>query len=534
MGGPGGAGGGGAAGGPFILAHDLGTSGDKASLHAADGRLLAARSVPYPTDFGTGGKAEQDPADWWAAFCEATRTLLQETGTRPADIACVAMSGQMMGVVMVDAHDEPLRPVIIWADTRAQREAALLAERVGFERAFDLLGHRLDASYCLPKWMWLRTHDPGAWSRATGLLVAKDYLTLRLTGRRCTDPSDASGTNAWDQAAGAWSDELLAAGDIGLDLLPEVVPSATVAGGMRAEAAQACGLLAGTPVVVGGGDGSCAVLGAGLPDDGSAANATIGSSAWISVVTAEPLRDPGMRLVTYDHVVPDRFVPLGPMQAAGASLEWIAATLGVSGRAELAAIVEAAGTVEAAREGLFFLPYLLGERAPIWDPAVRGTFLGLERHHQPEHLVRAVLEGVAFNLSGILRAITDLAGTVAAVDVVGGGARGDTWLRILADTWGLPVRRRSVRDEANSLGAAVIGGMAVGLVDDWGQARSLSGVEATFEPDPVRHERAREDQAHFVDAYERLGPWYRASYDARTRPAGAAIATGTAREEGTP
>ena len=497
------------AGGPYILAHDLGTSGDKASLHAADGRLLAAHGVAYATDFGPGGKAEQDPADWWAAFCTATRALLEETGTRPADIACVAMSGQMMGVVMVDARDEPLRPVVIWADTRAQREAALLAERVGFERAYDLLGHRLDPSYCLPKWMWLREHDPESWSKATGLLVAKDAITLRLTGRRCTDPSDASGTNAWDQVAGTWSDELLAAGGIDVGLLPEVLPSATVAGGIRAEASRACGLLAGTPVVVGGGDGSCAVLGAGLPSDGSAANATIGSSAWISVVTDEPMRDQRMRLVTYDHVVPGRFVPLGPMQAAGASLEWITTTLGVSGRDGLSAIVQAAGSVEAAREGLFFLPYLLGERAPIWDPNVRGTFLGLERHHRPEHLVRAVLEGVAFNLFGILRAITDLAGSVAAVDAVGGGARGDTWLRIMADTWGLPVRRRSVRDEANSLGAAVIGGVAVGLIDDWGQARSLSATEAIFEPDPQRHERALEDLDRFSDAYERLGPWFR-------------------------
>jgi xylulokinase len=495
-------------GGPYILAHDLGTSGDKASLHAADGRLLAAHSVTYATDFGPGGRVEQDPADWWAAFCAATRALLQETGTRPADIACVAMSGQMMGVVLVDAHDETLGPAVIWADTRAQREATLLAERVGFERAYGLLGHRLDPSYCLPKWMWLREHAPEAWAKATGVLVAKDSLTLRLTGRRCTDPSDAAGTNAWDQVAGAWSNELLAAGGIDAGLLPEVVPSATVAGGVRADAARACGLLAGTPVVVGGGDGSCAVLGAGLPSDGSAANATLGSSAWISVVTDEAARDPGMRLVTYDHVVPGRFVPLGPMQAAGASLEWITTTLGVSGRDGLAAIVEAAGTVEAAREGLYFLPYLLGERAPIWDPSVRGAFLGLERHHRPEHLVRAVLEGVAFNLFGILRAITELGGTVAAVDAVGGGARGDTWLRIMADTWGLPVRRRSVRDEANSLGAAVIGGMAVGLIDDWAQAQSLSSIEATFEPDPVRHERALEDHARFVDAYGRMRGWF--------------------------
>lgn len=494
---------------PLILAHDLGTSGDKASLHDAAGRLLAARTVSYATDFGPGGKAEQDPADWWAAFCRASRTLVQDSGADPRDIACVALSGQMMGVVLVDDHDAALRPAVIWADTRAQEQARRLSEIVGFERGFELLGHRIDPSYCLPKWMWLREHAPEAWARTTGLLVAKDFLALRLTGRRCSDRSDASGTNAWDQSAQAWSEELLAAGGIDAALLPEVLPSATVAGGLREEAARACGLLSGTPVVVGGGDGACAVLGAGLPADGSAANATVGSSAWISVATDQPLRDVQMRIVTFDHVVPGRFVPLGPMQAAGASLEWVASTLGVTGREGLAALVQRAAEVEAAREGLFFLPYLLGERSPIWDASVRGTFVGLARHHGPEHLVRAVLEGVAFNLFGILRAVTDTAGRVGAVEVVGGGARGDTWLRIMADTWGLPVRRRSVVDEANSLGAAVIGGIAVGLIDDWSAAGSLSTVEAVFEPDATRHQRALEDFARFSDAYERLRPWFR-------------------------
>ena len=357
--------------------------------------------------------------------------------------------------------------------------------------------------------MWLREHAPQAWSKATGVLVAKDALTLRLTGRRCTDPSDASGTNAWDQAAGAWSDEMLAAGDIDAGLLPEVVPSATVAGGIRTEAARACGLLAGTPVVVGGGDGSCAVLGAGLPADGSAANATLGSSAWISVVTDEPLRDPGMRLVTYDHVVPAASCRWGRCRqpvprSSGSRPRWAspdAMAWPPSWRRPARSRRRARGSSSC--------PTCWASAPPSGIRSVRGTFVGLERHHRPEHLVRAVLEGVAFNLFGILRAITDLAGTVAAVDAVGGGARGDTWLRIMADTWGLPVRRRSVRDEANSLGAAVIGGVAVGLIDDWAQAQSLSSVEATFEPDPVRHERALEDHARFRDAYERLRRWFR-------------------------
>jgi xylulokinase len=492
----------------LIIAHDLGTSGDKASLHTADGRLRAAHTERYPTAFGAGGRAEQDPGAWWAAFCAATRALLAGSGARPEDVACVAMSGQMMGVVLVDERDEAVRPALIWADTRARAEASVLTQRIGAQRGYELLGHPLDPTYCLAKWMWLRHHEPEAWARTTGLLVAKDHLTLRLTGRRCIDPSDAAGTNAWDQRAGTWSGEMLAAGGIDPALLPEVVPSASIAGGLRPEAAAACGLQAGTPVVVGGGDGACAALGAGLVSGDVAANATIGSSAWISIATERPLRDPQRRVVTFDHVIPGRFVPLGAMQAAGSALDWVATTLGAGGPDGLAALVAAAGEVEAAGEGLFFLPYLLGERAPIWDAQVRGTFVGLSRHHRPEHLMRAALEGVAFNLRGTLEALAEIGGPIRAVDAVGGGARSDTWLRIMADTWGLPVRRRTIVDEANSLGAAVVGGMAVGLIDDWSAARSLSSIEATFEPDPARHDAARQDHERFTDLYRRLRTWF--------------------------
>lgn len=494
-----------------IIAHDLGTSGDKASLHAADGKLLAARTVHYPADFGPGGRAEQDPADWWSAFCRATRALLSDTGTRSDEVACVALSGQMQSLVLVDASDEPVRPAIIWADTRAAAERDRLAERLGEERAFEIMGHRLDATYTLPKAMWVREHEPDVFERADGILIAKDYVTLRATGRRCTDPSDASGTNAYDQRAGGWSSELLAAAELDAGLLPPIVPSATVAGGLTADAAAATGLDAGTPVVVGGGDGACAALGAGLVGPGSGANVTLGSSAWLSVATAAPVRDPLRRTVTFDHVVPGRYLPLGAMQAAGASLDWLAGVLGVTHGAELQGLLAAAADVEAADDGLFFLPYLMGERAPIWDARARGTVVGLARHHGRAHLARAVLEGVAFSLGSILVSLRDVlpAGrTIDAIEAIGGGARSDLWLRLMADTWGLAVRRRTVVDEANSLGAAVVGGMAVGLLDDWEAARSLSRIEAVFEPDAARHARLAESSDRFLDLYARLNAWF--------------------------
>jgi len=495
----------------FIIAHDLGTSGNKASLHDADGRLLAAHTVHYAADFGLGGKAEQDPADWWAAFCEATRALLSETAAQPSEVACVVLSGQMQSLVLVDERDEPLRPAIIWADTRATAERDLLAGRIGDDHAFEVMGHRLDATYTLPKAMWVRTHEPEVFARATGILIAKDYLTLRATGRRCTDPSDATGTNAYDQRAGTWSPELLSAAELDPALLPELLPSTTVAGGLTADAAAATGLESGTPVVIGGGDGACAALGAGLVAPDSGANATLGSSAWLSVATEAPARDPLKRTVTFDHVIPGRYLPLGAMQSAGASLDWLAETLKVSRGTELEALLAAASQVEAASEGLFFLPYLMGERAPIWDARARGTFVGLARHHGRAHLARAVLEGVAFSLHSILLSLRDVATPghpIETIEAIGGGARSDVWLGLMADTWGVTVRRRTIVDEANSLGAAVVGGVAVGLIDDWSVARSLSEIDATFEPDEGRRARAEEGHLRFVDLYERLRTWF--------------------------
>ena len=496
----------------LIVAHDLGTSGDKASLHAADGRLLAAHTEHYPADFGAGGRAEQDPDDWWAAFCAATRALLVESGAQAGEVACVVLSGQMQSLVLVDAADRPLRPAIIWADTRASAERDLLSERVGDDRAFEIMGHRLDATYTLPKAMWVQKHEPDVFARATGILIAKDYVTLRATGRRCTDPSDATGTNAYDQRAGTWSAELLTAAQLDPALLPELLPSASIAGGLTSAAAGATGLDSGTPVVVGGGDGACAALGAGLVAPGSGANATLGSSAWLSIATEAPVRDPRRRTVTFDHVIPGRYLPLGAMQSAGASLDWLAGTLEVSRGPELEALIGAAAQVGAASEGLFFLPYLMGERAPIWDTRARGTFVGLARHHGRAHMARAILEGVAFSLHSILLSLRDVAGPdqpIDAIEAIGGGARSDTWLGLMADTWGVPVRRRTIVDEANSLGAAVVGGIAVGLIDDWAAARSLSEVDATFEPDARRHGRAAEDYERFADLYARLRTWFR-------------------------
>jgi xylulokinase len=491
----------------MIIAHDLGTTGDKATLVDATGAVVAAVTVRYPTDFGPGGKAEQDPDAWWRASCEATRRLLDSLDGA-VEIAAVSFSGQMMGAVLVDGAGLPVRPAIIWADTRAQRQADDLVERVGLERGYAITGHRLNATYSLEKVMWVRDNEPEVFARASRVMLAKDYVVFRLTGIVATDPSDASGTNAFDQHEARWSDELLQAANLSPSLFPEIVPSTTVLGGITAEASRECGLPVGTPVVVGGGDGPMAALGSGIVDANSGAYAYLGSSSWISFASDAPLLDPGMRTMTFTHVVPGRYVPTATMQAGGASLEWIVDVLSPAAPDRFAELLASAEQAEASGDGLYFLPHLLGERSPYWNPRARAAFVGLARHHDRANLVRAVIEGVAFNLYTGLRAFVGNGAAIDSVDAIGGAANSPVLLGILADVWGVPVRKRALVDEATALGAAVVGGVGVGFFDSFDIAKSLSETSAAREPDAVRHARYVEAHDVFTSAYGLLEPWF--------------------------
>lgn len=491
----------------MILAHDLGTTGDKASLHDDTGRTLATVTVDYPTRFAADGVAEQDPDDWWHAVRAATRQLLQRAGADVAEVKGVGFSGQMMGAVFLDGEARPVRPAMIWADHRSTAQADRLLRSVDLRSAYAELGHRIHPTYTLPKLMWVRDNEPEAWARTRQVCVAKDFVVQRLTGVLVTDPSDASGTDAFDQVGGRWSTRLLDAAGLDPSVLPEIVGSTAVVGGVTAAAAEQTGLLPGTPVVLGGGDGPMAAIGAGVitPEDG--VYVCLGSSSWISASTTQPLHDPAMRSMTFNHVVPGHFVPTATMQAGGASLSWVVDLLG-RGEGDFERLLAAAAEAPAADDGLFFLPYLLGERSPHWNAAAAGAFVGLRRHHGAGNLVRAVLEGVAFNLRTCISAFTENGIPVDGVDAIGGGATSDVWMQVLADVWDVPVRRRTIVAEANSLGAAVTTAVGLGLVDDFAVARTLSTTTAEFAPGAAPAERYREQYQAFLAAYDGLEPWF--------------------------
>ena len=491
----------------MIIAHDLGTTGNKASLHSDDGKMLQHCTISYPAHFASGGVAEQNPMDWWNAVGGASKKLLQMANVSADQITGIGISGQMMGAIFLDENFNPTRDAIIWADFRAQKQSDLLIEKIGLEKAYKKLGHRLNPTYSISKVMWVRDNQPDIWAKTKHICIAKDFVNQKLTGRFVTEPSDASSTNCFDQIKLNWDAEILNAANIPISYFPEIVSSTTVIGGLTKDAADHVGLNAGTPVVAGGGDGPMAALGAGIIEPSDGAYVCMGSSSWVAVSTDKPLHDSKMRSMTWNHIVPNKFSPTATMQAGGASLQWMVEDLlPASEKDRYKILLDEAGKVNSSDDGLFFLPHILGERSPYWNPSAAGAFIGLGRHHDRSYLVRAVLEGVAFNLLTCIQAFTDNGVPIKQVDVIGGGAESALWLQIFADIWGVKVRSRSIVEDTNSLGAAVTTLVALGK-GEFSMVKELSTITAEFNP-TSQSQKYQKQHKIFLDGYYKLEEWF--------------------------
>jgi xylulokinase len=474
----------------YLLAHDLGTTGNKGTLYTPEGRLVASYACSYPTHYFNGNWAEQNPEDWWQAICISTRKLLEQAAVRPEEIEVVALSGQMMGCTPVDGQGNALRPSILYCDQRATEQANEILSRIGAESFYRIVGHRVSASYTLEKLMWIRDHEPEVFSRTVKTLCAKDYINCRLTGRMATDYSDASGTNAFDLNRFRWSEEILSAARIAPELFPEAMESSSILGAVSSRAASQTGLKEGTPVAVGGGDGSCAGVGVGCIRPGSAYN-YLGSSSWIALTVKEPIVDPAMRTMNWAHCVPGYLHPSGTMQTAGATHKWIKETLCAKeemeaercGRDVYELLDEAIAGVPAGSRGVLFLPYLLGERTPWWNPDARAAFVGVGLATRREDLLRAALEGVSMNLGLILNIFRNHV-PIDSVTMIGGGARSAVWRQMLADVFACPVRPLNYLEEATSMGAAVIGGVAAKVFSSFDVIDRFVRVEQEALPRP--------------------------------------------------
>jgi xylulokinase len=489
----------------YLLAHDLGTSGNKATLYTDAGALVKSVVYPYPTDYFNSNWAEQDANDWWKAVCFTTSEILK--GINKAEVVVVSFSGQMMGCLCVDRDGNPLRKSIIWADQRAIREMHDIQERIQAERFYRITGHRISASYTLQKLMWIRNNEPEVYENTCKVLNAKDFIIYKLTGRFVTDHSDGTSTNMVDLNRLEWSDEIITTMGIDGDKLPELLASTSIAGNVTRQAAGETGLSEQTLVVCGGGDGACAAVGAGCIKEGVAYN-VVGSSSWISITSREPIYDEKMRTFNWAHVVPGYVLPTGTMQAAGLSYSWLkneickrevaeAEKLGLSPYELINAEIERS---PAGARGLLFLPYLLGERSPRWNPNARGAFIGLKMEHKREDFLRAVLEGITLNLNIILDVFKQHA-NITEIVAIGGGAKGQVWRQIMADIYGVKILKPNSLEEATSMGAAVTGGVGAGLFKDFAVIDRFLRIES--EQEPIQANRS---------AYEKLMPVFEKSY----------------------
>lgn len=447
-----------------FLGIDVGTGGTRAVAIDDRGQVLASGSADHaPFTSPQLGWAEQDPRDWWRACGLAVRQVLATIPNDANEIACVGFSGQMHGAVLLDAHDEVVRPALIWCDQRTEPQVRELTNRIGTDRFIHLTSNPPLTNFTLTKLLWVRENEPRQWQRVAHVMLPKDYVRFRLTGERAIDVADASGTLLLDVAHRQWSREVLNATGIDVNLLPRLWESAEVCGRVSTHGASATGLREGTPVVAGAGDQAAGAVGMGIVRPGTV-SATIGTSGVVFAATGRPALDPKGRIHTFCHAIPERWHVMGVTQAAGLSLRWFRDRFGVlanDASDPYEQLAREAAQAPPGSDGVLWAPYLMGERTPHCDPNARAALIGLSASHTRSHVIRAILEGVAFSLRDTLTIFEEMQVPVDRIRLGGGGARSALWRQIQADVYRHAVEVVQA-DEGAAYGAAILAAVGAG------------------------------------------------------------------------
>lgn len=503
------------------LGIDIGTSATKTIAIDERGTVLAGASAEYPCDYPKPGWSEQDPELWWAATKTTVRQVLQKSGLKPAEIAGVGLSGQMHGSVFLDESGRAVRPALLWNDQRTGAQCDEIERRAGGREALvKLTANRALTGFTAPKILWLREHEPAAWERVRKVLLPKDYIRYRLTGEFATEVSDASGTLLLDVANRRWSRELLSKLDLDPSLLPVCGESFEVSGKVSKLGAEATGLAEGTRVVGGAGDQPAGAVGNGIVRPGSV-SATMGTSGVVFAHTEKPGFDPLGRLQRGCHAVPGAWHVMGVVLAAGGAFQWFRDQLG---KAEIEAakprgvdpyeiLADEAALAGPGAEGLFFLPYLTGERTPHFDPDAKGAWIGLTVRHGRPHLIRAVLEGATYAMRDSLELIREMGAPIGEIRLSGGGAGNALWRQIQADVYGQDVCTINAT-QGPAFGAALLAMVGAGVFSGVAEAcdAAVKVVDRTpADPDVKRFY----DQGYLI--YKRLYVDLRDSFRAISR-----------------
>lgn len=496
----------------YILAHDLGTSGNKATIFLTDGTLIGSRTYEYPIYCEHPLWAEQDAQDWWKAVCDSTKQLMKRYHVKGEEIRAVSFSGQMMGVLPVDRDGNPLMRAIIWADMRAEEQSRRLGEQIEATRYYHIVGHRNTASYGIQKAMWIQENRPEIYEQTYKFLNAKDYIVYKLTGNFYTDCSDANSMSCLDLAKRDWSEEIVEASGVDYDKLPQVMESVHMAGFVTREASVETGLSTSTKVIVGAGDGVAANVGAGSVAPGTA-YCCMGTSAWVAATSEKPVLDENMRMVCWAHAVPGLYSPNGTMQYAGGSYSWIKNTIcreeiqkaKILGCSPYDLINQEIEQSCPGANGVLFLPHLKGERAPRWNREAKGVFYGINANTKREDILRSVMEGVVINL-GICFEMLKKEERIEEILFIGGMAQSEVWQHAVADVYGINVKIPTYLEEANSMGAAVIAGVGAGIYRDFSAVNKFIEIQKCVIPNQENHLTYKDLMKKYNLLYDALVP----------------------------
>jgi xylulokinase len=471
----------------YIVAHDVGTSGNKAVLVDTGGNIHASASQPYPIHYPRPDWAEQEPEDWWHAVTTTTRQVMEKSGVAPRDVLAMVYTTQMLGIIPMGADGKPLRPAILWLDGRAPEQAERIMRKFLHRRLFAAVaGAELSGKDGLPKLLWLKENEPQIYNGMTCFLDVNGYLTYRATGEMVFEWSCASAFVGHIEKED-WPRWLIRYMGLDLTKFPPLVRSIDRVGGLTAESAQECGLLEGTPVFGGGGDSPGAAVGSGAVGEGEG-HIYLGTSGWVGVVTRKT--PTGRHGVAAIHSAdPSKAFLFAEMETAGACLKWVADQFYRHEQADpsipnvYALMDQDVETIPPGSDFLVATPWMYGERSPVSDTWVRSTFFNISADHTREHLLRAVYEGVAYNLRWIIEIVEKYFGfPLPVLRVIGGGARGAPWMQTIADVTGRRVETVAQPQEAGAVGAALTAAIGLGLYPDFEALKAIVHVEREFEP----------------------------------------------------
>ncbi len=490
--------------GTYLLGIDIGTTGIKVVLFDKEGNIMGSEYREYPLYTPSPGIAEQDPSEWISSLVDGIKSLSSSYPDALKEVSVIGIDGQMHTSALLDRSGNLVRMAITWLDQRSKEIVEDLERRPGREFIFSHTMNFPSTTYLLPNLLWIKRYEPEVYEKIDKVLVAKDYVKYWLTGEVYTDPSDASGTLIFDIEKGIWSEEVLSYFSLHRKWFPDIAPSTYVVGGLKKDVAALLGMREGTPVINGSADHAATYIGGGVitKDEGAA---IIGTAGVLSFMTDRPIPDPTYRMLTWAHGIPNKWLLLGVMQTAGASLRWFREAFSEEGES-YEGYSRLAEEVPRGSEGLIFLPFLMGERTPYWNPLAKGVFYGIAYKHKKGHFIRAIMEGVGFGLRTILEATESLGINVRRFRILGGGSVSKVWQEIIADILDKSIIVVENKEQA-AWGAAILGGVGVGIFESFEDA--INGkIQIDKEITPLHTEEYEKNYAIYKELYEVLKPIY--------------------------